>query len=213
MDRYEVMAGKMAPLTDGAHRKWGFTGKVETRSYLCSVSVCNLCGYLALWVAGILVCYIYRQQGTKVFPARGFQNPPQTPSRDWKDNGYQPSDHHGQPHARCGASQKGGRHERSHLRTRHQREEEGQRDRRICRCAVVCRLRPVRCASRSACSLPHQGEEGFGGRTAPLPLLDEERGEAPCPFRPRDRYRVCGLEGCREGYDFCSGAVCGTGNV
>lgn len=33
MDRYEVMAGKMAPLTDGAHRKWGFTGKeseVET---------------------------------------------------------------------------------------------------------------------------------------------------------------------------------------
>ena len=29
MDRYEVMAGKMAPLTDGAHRKWGFTGKVE----------------------------------------------------------------------------------------------------------------------------------------------------------------------------------------
>ena len=33
MDRYEVMAGKMAPLTDGAHRKWGFIGKVETRSY------------------------------------------------------------------------------------------------------------------------------------------------------------------------------------
>ena len=33
MDRYEVRAGKMAPLTDGAHRKWGFTGKVETRSY------------------------------------------------------------------------------------------------------------------------------------------------------------------------------------
>lgn len=33
MDRYEVMAGKMTPLTDGAHRKWGFTGKVETRSY------------------------------------------------------------------------------------------------------------------------------------------------------------------------------------
>lgn len=33
MDRYEVMAGKMAPLTDGAHRKRGFTGKVETRSY------------------------------------------------------------------------------------------------------------------------------------------------------------------------------------
>lgn len=33
MDRYDVMAGKMAPLTDGAHRKWGFTGKVETRSY------------------------------------------------------------------------------------------------------------------------------------------------------------------------------------
>lgn len=33
MDRYEVMAGKMMPLTDGAHRKWGFTGKVETRSY------------------------------------------------------------------------------------------------------------------------------------------------------------------------------------
>lgn len=24
MDRYEVMAGKMTPLTDGAHRKWGF---------------------------------------------------------------------------------------------------------------------------------------------------------------------------------------------
>ena len=60
-----------------------------TRPYLCSASVCNLCGYLALWVAGILVCYIYRQQGTKVFPAGGFQNPPQTPSRDWKDNGYQ----------------------------------------------------------------------------------------------------------------------------
>lgn len=33
-DRYEVMAGKMAPLTDGAHRKWGFTGKVETRSMI-----------------------------------------------------------------------------------------------------------------------------------------------------------------------------------
>ena len=59
-----------------------------TRPYLCSASVCNLCGYLALWVAGILVCYIYRQQGTKVFPAGGFQNPPQTPSRDWKDNGF-----------------------------------------------------------------------------------------------------------------------------
>lgn len=29
MDRYEVMAGKMAPLTDGAHRKWRFTGKVR----------------------------------------------------------------------------------------------------------------------------------------------------------------------------------------
>ena len=29
MDRYEVMAGKMTPLTDGAHRKWGFAGKVE----------------------------------------------------------------------------------------------------------------------------------------------------------------------------------------
>ena len=41
----------------------------------------------------------------------------------------------------------------------------------------------------------------------------EERGEAPCPFRSRDRYRVCGLEGCREGYGFCQGAVCGTGNV
>lgn len=27
------MADKMAPLTDGAHRKWGFAGKVETRSY------------------------------------------------------------------------------------------------------------------------------------------------------------------------------------
>lgn len=34
MDRYEVMAGKMTPLTDGAHRKWGFTGKVETRSMI-----------------------------------------------------------------------------------------------------------------------------------------------------------------------------------
>lgn len=33
MDRYEVMTGKMTPLTDGAHRKWGFTGKVVTRSY------------------------------------------------------------------------------------------------------------------------------------------------------------------------------------
>lgn len=31
MDRYEVMAGKMTPLTDGAHRKWGFAGKVERR--------------------------------------------------------------------------------------------------------------------------------------------------------------------------------------
>ena len=93
---------------------------------------------------------------------------------------------------------KRGCHECPHLRTRHQREEEGQRDRRICRCAGVCRLRPVRCASRSTCSLSHQGEEGFGGRTAPLPLLDEERGEAPCPFRSRDRYRVCGLEGCRK---------------
>ena len=132
-----------------------------TRPYLCRASVCNLCGYLALWVAGILVCYIYRQQGTKVFPAGGFQNPPQTPSRDWKDNGYQPSDHHGQPHARCGASQKGGCHECPHLRTRHQREEEGQRDRRICRCAGVCRLRPVRCASRSTCSLSHQGGRRF----------------------------------------------------
>lgn len=27
------------------------------------------------------------------------------------------------------------------------------------------------------------------------------------------RYRVCGLEGCREGYGFCPGAVYGTGNV
>ena len=33
MDRYEVMTGKMMPLTDGAYRKWGFTGKVVTRSY------------------------------------------------------------------------------------------------------------------------------------------------------------------------------------
>lgn len=33
MDRYEVMTGKMMSLTDGAHRKWGFTGKVVTRSY------------------------------------------------------------------------------------------------------------------------------------------------------------------------------------
>ena len=33
MDRYEVMTGKMMPLTDGAHRKWGFTGKVVARSY------------------------------------------------------------------------------------------------------------------------------------------------------------------------------------
>ena len=33
MDRYEVMTDKMMPLTDGAHRKWGFTGKVVTRSY------------------------------------------------------------------------------------------------------------------------------------------------------------------------------------
>lgn len=41
MDRYEVMAGKMAPLTDGAHRKWGFTGKVETRS-LCGWSMHSL---------------------------------------------------------------------------------------------------------------------------------------------------------------------------
>ena len=43
-----------------------------TRPYLCSVSVCNLCGYLALWVAGILVCYIYRQQGwTATEPPHG----------------------------------------------------------------------------------------------------------------------------------------------
>lgn len=41
MDRYEVMAGKMAPLTDGAHRKWGFAGKVETRS-LCGWSMHSL---------------------------------------------------------------------------------------------------------------------------------------------------------------------------
>lgn len=25
MDRYEVMTGKMMPLTDGAHRKWAAT--------------------------------------------------------------------------------------------------------------------------------------------------------------------------------------------
>ena len=31
-----------------------------TRPYLRRASVCNLCGCLALWVAGILVCYIYR---------------------------------------------------------------------------------------------------------------------------------------------------------
>lgn len=33
MDRYEVMTGNMVPVTVGANRKWGFTGKVETRSY------------------------------------------------------------------------------------------------------------------------------------------------------------------------------------
>lgn len=31
MDRYEVMAGKMTPLTDGAHRKWGFLSAVGVR--------------------------------------------------------------------------------------------------------------------------------------------------------------------------------------
>ncbi len=76
-----------------------------TRPYLCRASVCNLCGYLALWVAGILVCYIYRQQGTKVFPARGFQNPPQNAIERLERQWLSTSDHHGQPHARCGASQ------------------------------------------------------------------------------------------------------------
>lgn len=33
MDRYEVVTGHMVPVTGGANRKWGFTGKVETRSY------------------------------------------------------------------------------------------------------------------------------------------------------------------------------------
>lgn len=33
MDRYEVVTGNMVPVTGGANRKWGFTGKVETRSY------------------------------------------------------------------------------------------------------------------------------------------------------------------------------------
>lgn len=103
-----------------------------------AASVCNLCGYLALWVAGILVCYIYRQQGTKVFPAGGFQNPPQIPSRDWKDNGYQPSDHHGQPHARCGAfRKKGDATSVLTFRTRHNEKKNDSRDRRICRCAGV----------------------------------------------------------------------------
>lgn len=38
MDRYEVMAGKMAPLTDGAHRKWGFAGpKSAVPHRVCSV--------------------------------------------------------------------------------------------------------------------------------------------------------------------------------
>lgn len=45
MDRYEVMAGKMTPLTDGAHRKWGFTGKVETRSYERLVDAADHIGY------------------------------------------------------------------------------------------------------------------------------------------------------------------------
>ena len=62
MDRYEVMAGKMAPLTDGAHRKWGFTGKVETRSYERLVDallnrICRMygaCRYPACWYAGLL---------------------------------------------------------------------------------------------------------------------------------------------------------------
>ena len=46
MDRYEVMAGKMAPLTDGAHRKWGFTGKVETRVYIsaCCATITRMSG-------------------------------------------------------------------------------------------------------------------------------------------------------------------------
>ena len=33
LDRYEVVTGNMVPVTGGANRKWGFTGKVETRSY------------------------------------------------------------------------------------------------------------------------------------------------------------------------------------
>lgn len=41
MDRYEVMTGKMMPLTDGAHRKWGFTGKVVTRSYALKAGTCS----------------------------------------------------------------------------------------------------------------------------------------------------------------------------
>ena len=47
MDRYEVMAGKMAPLTDGAHRKWGFTGKVEVVEPCKLLSIRSLADALA----------------------------------------------------------------------------------------------------------------------------------------------------------------------
>lgn len=40
MDRYEVMAGKMTPLTDGAHRKWGFTGDGLKARFLTGFAAC-----------------------------------------------------------------------------------------------------------------------------------------------------------------------------
>lgn len=56
MDRYEVMAGKMAPLTDGAHRKWGFAGKVEV------VEPCKLLSISSLSLPHkLLVACVYVQ--------------------------------------------------------------------------------------------------------------------------------------------------------
>lgn len=56
-------------------------------------------------------------------------------------------------------------------------------------------------------------DEEKNGAVELVRLKQRDRYWWKCPFRPRDRYRVCGLEGYREGYGFCPGAVCGTGNV
>lgn len=65
MDRYEVMAGKMTPLTDGAHRKWGFTGKVETRSYERLVDARSMIGDTTRRIASRLRT-VRRNNGKKV---------------------------------------------------------------------------------------------------------------------------------------------------